>query len=113
MTGITLNNKAIALLAQLLHSCSQLVRNLTSMRYELSKYPIHHLEESKAHIQADNSDSSSKLRERLDQCIDRCAPSGHYATVFIVVSGKLSAASVMVKNVLVYKLTRLVWKPVK
>ena len=53
------------------------------------------MDESKARIQADNTDRI-KLRERLDQCIDICAPSGHYATVFIVVSGKLSAGSVMV-----------------
>ena len=32
LTGITLNDTAIALLAHRLHSCSQMVRNLTSMR---------------------------------------------------------------------------------
>ena len=32
LTGITLNDKAIALLAHRLYSCIQLVRNLTSMR---------------------------------------------------------------------------------
>ena len=34
------------------------------------------------------------------QCIDRFDPSGHYATVFIIVSGTLTAAYVNVKNAL-------------
>ena len=78
LTGITFIDKAIGLLDYRLHSCSQLVRNLASMRNELYKATTHHLEESNARIQADNSDRG-KLRERLDQCIDRCDPSGHYA----------------------------------
>ena len=69
------------------------------MRDELSKDPSHHIEESEARIQADNSDRR-KLRERQCQCIDRIDPSGHYVTMFITVSGKLNAASVMVKNAL-------------
>ena len=96
-TGNSLNDNAIAPLAHGLHSCSQLVRNLTSMRNELSKDPIHHLEESNARIQADNFDRR-KLWER--QCNDRFDTSGLYATVFIVVSVKLPDASVMVKNAL-------------
>ena len=92
-----MNDKAIAPLSHGLHSCSQLVRNLTSMRNELSKDPIHHLEESNARIQADDFDRS-KLWER--QCIDRFDTSGLYATVFIIVSVKLTDASVMVKNAL-------------
>ena len=90
-----LHHKAVALLAHSLHSRSQLVRNLTSMQNELS----HHLEESKARIQADNSDRR-KLWERQYQCIDKFEPSGHYATVFIIVSGTLTAACVNVKNAL-------------
>ena len=39
LTGITLNDKAVAVLAHSLHSFSQLVRNLTSMQNELPKYP--------------------------------------------------------------------------
>ena len=50
-------DKAIALLANSLHSCSQLVRNLTNMINELSMYPTHHLGESNTRIQANNSDS--------------------------------------------------------
>ena len=99
LTGITLNDKAIGLLAHSWHSCNQLVCNLTNMRNELSKDPTHHLEESNARIQADNSDRR-KLREKQYQCIDRFDPSGHYATVFIIVSGKLVAASVNVNNAL-------------
>ncbi len=68
-------DKAIALLANSLHSCSQLVRNLTNMINELSKDPTHHLEESNTRIQADNSDRM-KLWERQYQCIDRYDPSG-------------------------------------
>ena len=94
-----MNDNAIALLAHSLHSCNQLVRNLTSMRNELSKDPTQHLEESNALIQADNSERR-KLCERQYQCIDIFDPSGHYATVFIIVSGKLTAASVNVKNAL-------------
>ena len=41
-----------------------------------------------------------KLWEKQYQCIDRFHPSGHYATVFIIVSGKLTAASVNVNNAL-------------
>ena len=37
LIGSTLNDKAIALLALRLHSCSQLVRNLTSMRMNCPK----------------------------------------------------------------------------
>ena len=99
LTGIILNDKSIGILAHSLHSCNQLVRNLTIMQNELSKDAIHHLEESNARIQADNSDRR-KLREKQYQCIDRFDPSGHYATVFIIVSGKLVAASVNVKNAL-------------
>ena len=69
------------------------------MRNELSKDSSHHLEETNARIQADNSDRR-KLWERQHQCIDRFYPSGHYATVFIIVSGKLTVASVNVKNAL-------------
>ncbi len=36
----------------------------------------------------------------MGKCIDRFDPSGHYATVFIILSGKLTAASVNVKNAL-------------
>ena len=68
------------------------------------------MEESEARIQADNSERR-KLREKQYQCIDRFVPYGHYVTVFIIVSGKLTAASVMVKNAL--PLARLVWKPMK
>ena len=39
LTGITLNDKAVALLAHSLHSRSQLVRNLPSVQNELSKDP--------------------------------------------------------------------------
>ena len=39
LTGITLNNKAVALLAHSLHSRSPLVCNLTSVQNELSKDP--------------------------------------------------------------------------
>ena len=59
----------------------------------------HHLEESNARIEADNSDRR-KLWERHYQCIGRFDPYGHYATVFIILSGKLTAASVNVKNAL-------------
>ena len=59
----------------------------------------HHLEESNARIQADNSDRR-KLWERQYQCIDRVDPSGHFTTVFIIVSGTLIAASVNVRNAL-------------
>ena len=41
LIGITLNDKAIALLAHSLHSYSLLVRNLTSVQNELSKNPMH------------------------------------------------------------------------
>ena len=109
-TGITLNDKAIALLAHSLHSCSQLVRNLTSVQNELAKDRTHHVEESNARIEAENSDRR-KLCERQYQCIDRFDPSGHYATVFISVSRKLTAASVNVR--MLYILARLVWKPMK
>ena len=81
LTGITLNDMAVALLAHSLHSCSPLVRNLTSVQNELSK--THHLEESNTRIQADNSDRR-KLWERQYQCIDQFYPSGHFATVFII-----------------------------
>ena len=57
------------------------------------------MEESRACIQADNSDRR-KLRERQCQCIDRFDPSGHHVDMFIIVSGKLNAASVMFKNAL-------------
>ena len=56
-------DKAIALLANSLHFCSQLVRNLTNMINELSKDQTHHLEESNT----DNSDRM-KLWERQYQC---------------------------------------------
>ena len=86
-------------MAHSLHSCSQLVRNLTSVQNELSKDRTHHLDESNARIQADNS-HRTKVWEKQYQCIDRFDPSGHYVTVFIIVSGKLTAASVNVKNAL-------------
>ena len=62
LTGIKLNDNATK------HSCSQLVRGLTTIRDDLSEHPTHHKDESKARIQADVSDRR-KLRERLDQCI--------------------------------------------
>ena len=65
----------------------------------LIKDPTHHLEESKARIQAANSDKR-KLQEMQYQCIDRFDQSGHYVIVFIVVSGKLTDASVNVHNAL-------------
>ena len=109
-TGINLNDKDIGLLAHSWHSCSQLVRNLTRMRNELSNDPTHHLEESNTRIQADNSDRR-KLRERQYQCIGRFDPSAtdfgrfdpsatDFATVFIIASGNLTAASLHVKNAL-------------
>ena len=77
-----------------------MVRNLTSMRNELSKDRTHHLEESNARIRADSS-NIRKLWEKQYQCIGRFDSSGHYATVLIIVSGTLTAAtSVNVKNAL-------------
>ena len=92
LTGITLNDKAHSLL-----SCSQLVRNMTNVQYELAR--THHLEESNARIQPDNSDRR-KLWERQYQCIGRFCPYGHCVTVFIIVSGSLTAAPVHVMNAL-------------
>ena len=66
---------------------------------ELSKDPTHHLEESNTRNQADDYDRM-KLWERQVECIDRFDPSGIYATVFIIVAGKLTAASVNVKSAL-------------
>ena len=57
------------------------------------------MEESEARVQADNSDRR-KWRDKQFQCIDRFDPYGHYVTMFIVVSGKLTAASVKVNNAL-------------
>ena len=65
LTGITLNDKAITLVAHSLHSCSQLVRDLTSVQNELSKDRTHHLEESNARIQADNSDSKEVVEKAI------------------------------------------------
>ena len=65
----------------------------------LSEDPTNHLEESNPRVQADTSDSR-KVLERHYQCIDIFDPSGHYAIVFIIVSGKLTAASVNVKSAL-------------
>ena len=69
------------------------------MRDELSKDPTHHLEQSKARIQADNSDRR-KLLERLDHYIVPLHPTRHYSTMFNIVSGKLTGASVNVQNAL-------------
>ncbi len=65
------------------------------MQNELS----HHLEESNARIRADSS-NIRKLWEKQYQCVGRLDSSGHYATVFIIVSGTLTAACVNVKNAL-------------
>ena len=82
-----------------LHSRSQLVRDLTTMRDDLSEHPTHHKEESKARIPADISDRR-KLRERLDQCTDPLDPAGHSPTLFNIVYGKLAAESANVQNAL-------------
>ena len=99
LTGVTLNDNATVLCDLSLHSCSHLIRDLTSMRDELSKYPTHHLEESKARIQTDNSDRRT-LRERLDQYIDPSDLTGHYSTVFNIVSEIRTAVFVNVQNAL-------------
>ena len=84
LTGITLNNMAVAILAHSLRSRSLLVRNLASVQNEMSKETrTHHLEESNARIQADNS-GRRKLWERQYQCFDKFDPSGHFATLFII-----------------------------
>ena len=59
----------------------------------------HHLKESNARIQADNSDRR-KLWERQYQCIDTFDPSGHFATCVHHLCGTLTDASVNVKNAL-------------
>ena len=69
------------------------------MRDDLSEHPAHHKEESKARIQADVY-NRRKLRERPDQCTDSLDPAGHSPTLFNIVSGKLAAESVSVKNAL-------------
>ena len=99
LIGIKLNDNATKRLAPSLHSCSQLVRDLTTMRDDLSEHPTHHKEESKARIQADVSDRRM-LRERLDQCIDPLDPADHSLTLFNNVSGKLAAESANVQNAL-------------
>ena len=99
LTGITLNHNATKRWALSLYSCSQLVRDLTTRRDDLSEHPTHHKEESKARIQADVSDRR-KLREKLDQCIDPLDPAGHSPTLFNIVSGKLAAESANVQNTL-------------
>ena len=92
LAGITLNTRIYTSATGFqLASCSQLIRGLTTMRDELSKDPNHHMEESEARMQSDNSDRR-KLRERQYQSIDRFDTSGHCVTVFIIVSGKLTAA---------------------
>ena len=97
LTGNTLNDNATKRWALSLHSCSQLVRDLTTRRDDLSEHPTHHKDESKARIQADVSDKR-KLRERLDTCIDPIYPTGHSPTLFNIVSGKLDAESANVQN---------------
>ena len=57
--------KTMALVAHSLHSCSQLVRNRTSVQNELSKDWTTHLEESIARIQADNSDSKEVVGKAI------------------------------------------------
>ena len=80
LTGITLNDMAVALLAHSLHSRGPLVRiQVCKMNCPMT----HHLEESNARIQADNSDRR-KLWERQYQCIDTFDPSGNFATMFII-----------------------------
>ena len=69
------------------------------MRDALSEHLTHHKEASKACIQADVSDRR-KLWEKLDQYIDSLDPAGHSPTLFNIVSGKLAAASVNVRNAL-------------
>ena len=99
LTGITLNDNATQPWALSFHSCSQLVRDLTTIRDDLSEHPTHHKVELKARIQADVSDRR-KLRERLDKCIDPIYPAGHSPTLFNIVSGKMAAKSANVKNFL-------------
>ena len=92
LIGITLNDNATKRWALRLDSCRQLVRDLSTVRDDLSEHPTHHKEESKAGIQADVS-YRRKLRERLDQCIDPLDSAGHSPTLFNIVSGKLAAES--------------------
>ena len=61
LTGITLNNNATKRWTLSLHSCSQLIRDLTTIQDDLFEHPTHHKEESKERIQADVSDRR-KLR---------------------------------------------------
>ena len=100
LTEITCIDKAICPLAHRLHSCSQLDRNLTSMRNELSKTPTHHLEESNAWIQADTLTEGSCGKGNTSALIDATHLVITPSAVFIIVSGKLTAASVNVKNAL-------------
>ena len=66
----------------------------------MNRPKTHHLKESNARIQADNSDRR-KLWERQYQCIDRFDPSGHFWSVLIIVYRTLTVvASVNVKNAL-------------
>ena len=99
LTRITLNDNATKRLTLSLCSCSQLVRDLTTVRDDLSEHPTHHKEESKARIQADVSDRR-KLRERLDRFTDPLDPACHSPTPFNIVSGKLAAESANVQDAL-------------
>ena len=97
LIGITLNDNATKRWALRLDSCSQLVRDLTTVRDDLSEHSTHHKEESKAGIQADVS-YRRKLRERLDQCVDPLDSAGHSPTLFNIVSGNLAAECANVQN---------------
>ncbi len=99
LTGITLNDSATRRWALSLHTCSQIIRDITSMRDAISDNTNHHKEETKACMQSDAADRN-KLREKLGQCIHPFNPVGHPPALFNIVSGKLADVSVNVQNAL-------------
>ena len=96
--GITLNPKSIKRWALSLHLCSTLKQDLLSLvNGDSDKKVTKHKEEGASRIEADSMDRT-KIREKLQSCIDPFDPESLDPDIVNIVSGEVADKSVNVDN---------------
>ena len=96
--GITLNPKSIKRCALSLHLCSTLKQDLLSLvNGDSDKKVTKHKEEGASRIEADSMDRT-KIREKLQSCIDPFDPESLDPDIVNIVSGEVADKSVNVDN---------------
>ncbi len=93
LIGLTLNEQSVKKWAYGLHICTEIIRDLAEMRSnDDSKDVLVHKEEMPSRLKSDNCDRS-KIRIKLEQCINPLEPTQHPANLVNVSTGYINKSN--------------------